>query len=95
MKTTYTTVGDIRGWCGHAHRSIRTAAACLERDRRGCARQGGYSDRRVVARDPGHRANDHTSPPDIFVLNKPAGLIHGARALYEDEGARPWESSDS
>lgn len=49
--TTYTTRGDVRGECGHRHRTIAGAVACIERDRRGCERRGGYSDRRVVRLD--------------------------------------------
>lgn len=45
---TYTTHGNVRGTCGHAHRSIRTALLCAVRDAESCAKQGGYSDRRVV-----------------------------------------------
>ncbi len=48
---TYTTDGEIRGSCGHRHRSIETARECVSRDRRGCRRQGGYSDRNVVRCD--------------------------------------------
>jgi hypothetical protein len=44
----YTTEGDVRGCCDHKHQSIKAAAACLKRDQEGCARQGGYSDRRIV-----------------------------------------------
>lgn len=40
--------GQVRGDCGHAHKSLRAALACLKRDAAGCRRQGGYSDRRVV-----------------------------------------------
>lgn len=43
----YTTWGSVRGGCGHVHRSARAAYRCLERDRAGCHRQGGYSDRRI------------------------------------------------
>lgn len=45
----YTTSGSVRGGCGHRHRSLRTAEACLAADRRDCERARGYSDRRVVA----------------------------------------------
>ena len=48
---TYTTIGPVRGNCGHAHRSIRTAVACLAADSAGCRRQGGYSDRQVKHSD--------------------------------------------
>ena len=47
-KNYYTTEGSTRKCCGHKHRSFRTAKACLLRDDRGCARQGGYTDRKVV-----------------------------------------------
>ena len=39
--------GPIRGACGHKHRTLAAAERCLERDRRGCATQGGYSDRTI------------------------------------------------
>lgn len=45
----YTTTGSVRGDCGHRHRTDTGALACLQRDRAGCRRQGGYSDRRIVA----------------------------------------------
>ena len=45
---SYVTHGSVRGGCGHDHRSQRTAEECLRRDQRGCAGQGGYSDRRVI-----------------------------------------------
>ena len=44
----WTTEGPVRGSCGHMHRTEEAALACLDRDSRGCASQGGYSDRRVV-----------------------------------------------
>lgn len=43
----YTTRGSVRGGCGHLHRTADAARACLQRDQRGCERQGGYSDRGV------------------------------------------------
>ena len=48
---TYSTSGSVRGNCGHSHRGLPTAAACLRRDQRGCAVQHGYSDRSVVRSD--------------------------------------------
>ncbi|MDX1469778.1 MAG: hypothetical protein R3258_10600 [Acidimicrobiia bacterium] len=48
----YVTVGAVRGYCAHIHRTLSGAYDCLERDRRGCRRQGGYSDRRVMRYDP-------------------------------------------
>jgi len=47
----YTTKGNVRGSCGHQHRSIRTAEKCRQRDAAGCRSQGGYSDRFVVRID--------------------------------------------
>jgi hypothetical protein len=43
----YITVGHVRGECGHKHKTADAAMACLMRDRRVCATQGGYSDRAV------------------------------------------------
>jgi hypothetical protein len=48
---TYTTIGSVRGCCGHDHRSIGAAQRCLARDARGCRAQGGYSDRYIVRDD--------------------------------------------
>ena len=50
----YTTWGSIRGGCDHEHRTLGAAYRCLRRDERGCAAQGGYSDRRIRALDPEH-----------------------------------------
>lgn len=44
----YTTDGPVRGSCGHRHQSEATAARCLEKDRKGCRSQGGFSDRRIL-----------------------------------------------
>ena len=44
---TYTNRGDVRGSCGHKHRTLSGALRCLEDDRRWCRRVGGYSDRYV------------------------------------------------
>jgi hypothetical protein len=49
--TTYTTTGSVRGCCGHKHREIGTALACIARDAAGCRSQGGYTDRHVVRTD--------------------------------------------
>lgn len=55
----YTTIGSVRGRCGHKHHSIKTATACLMHDRRGCKSQGGYSDRDVVCIDGGKIVNSY------------------------------------
>lgn len=55
MATTYyTTHGDIRRGCGHKHRTLGAAQECLLHDKRGCAVQGGYSDRVVAEIHDGH-----------------------------------------
>ena len=51
--TYYTTKGDMRGSCGHRHKAVRTAFACLQDDAAGCRQQGGYSDRRIVGVEDG------------------------------------------
>ena len=47
----FTTEGSVRGACGHKHRTYDAAEKCIARDQHGCASQGGYSDRHVVAVD--------------------------------------------
>ncbi len=49
----YTTRGDIRGCCGHKHKTVRTAVACLQADAKGCRDHGGYSDRQVIGVEDG------------------------------------------
>lgn len=44
----YTTYGSVRGGCGILYKTYDEAEKALERDRRICQRQGGYSDRKVV-----------------------------------------------
>jgi hypothetical protein len=50
-KNGYTcgTSRDVRGNCGHTHRTLSGAVRCLRDDRRGCKSQGGYSDRAIHA----------------------------------------------
>ena len=50
--TIYATRGDVRGRCGHWHRTLRAAVQCLARDYRACRSEGRSSDRVIVARDP-------------------------------------------
>ncbi len=58
MKRTYRCEGAVRGSCGHKHRTIETAVACLHGDQMGCRRQGGYSDRIIVDSDGGPLTDD-------------------------------------
>ena len=50
MNSYYTTIGPVRGECGHRHKSYRNAASCVRRDnaavKLGYGEQA-YSDRRV------------------------------------------------
>lgn len=43
----YAAVGNVRGDCQHAHRTVSGADACARRDARACRAHGGYSDRIV------------------------------------------------
>lgn len=67
---TYTTTGSVRGSCGHRHRTVSGAAACLGRDQTDCARQGGYSDRAVYD-DAGRWVDidDDPHPPSCLCLD--------------------------
>lgn len=47
----YTTHGNIRGQCGHLHKTAGTAEKCQARDSAGARKQGGYSDRYVAIVD--------------------------------------------
>ena len=58
MSDTYTTMGSVRGCCGHKHRTIEAAKRCIDRDHAGCVRQGGYSDRTVVYSDGSELSSD-------------------------------------
>jgi len=61
MQTWYIASGEIRGDCGHRHRTIGTARLCAEKDWERCARLGGgaYSDRGVTGSDGTHYTWDH------------------------------------
>lgn len=48
---TYQADGDVRGICGHKHRTIGAAARCVQADERDCECAGVYSDRIVVRTD--------------------------------------------
>jgi len=64
MKKYFTTIGDVRGSCNHKHRSVLTAARCLREDRKGCEKQGGYSDRTVTASDDSELSEDEIDVMD-------------------------------
>lgn len=66
---TWVTVGSVRGWCGHLHRSHEAAKRCLKRDIIGCQSQGGYSDRGVCRQDkvPAHLYDLVPSPKEVSV----------------------------
>ncbi len=50
--TTYTTIGNMRGSCGHRHRTVDAAARCVARDLAKCRVRGDCSDRIIVALEP-------------------------------------------
>jgi hypothetical protein len=56
---TYEAKGDVRGSCGHKHRTIATAQACCDRDARRMMQLPGrcYSDR-YVCRTDGQRLTE-------------------------------------
>ena len=59
---TYTCYGSVRGCCGHEHRTEDAAFRCIERDTRGCASHGGYSDRQIFSRTPEDREHEPNGP---------------------------------
>ena len=66
----YGCIGDVRGDCGIDHRTPEAAARCIEADHRGCAAQGGYSDRRIVRRSDGAEMVE-----DFYPDGMPAGYV--------------------
>jgi hypothetical protein len=62
--TYFTSIGSVRGACGHKHKSEHAAEACIAADNRACARQGGYSDRVVAARRPRFDADEYVHAHD-------------------------------
>jgi hypothetical protein len=57
--TYVTSIGPVRGSCGHKHQTEHAAEACIAADHRACARQGGYSDRVAVERRPKFDAGEY------------------------------------
>lgn len=49
--------GPVRGSCGHEHRTLIDALACVERDQAACRSLGGgsYSDRQAVRFESGRQ----------------------------------------
>lgn len=84
----YTTKGEIRGECGHTHRSLQAALRCKEADQRGCRMQGGYSDRYVYGVDEQGRLTDEETP------NYLEELICASRGRVRQEKERIMNDQD-
>ena len=50
---------------------MRAACECVERDQRGCAKQGGYTDRHLRVLDPGHTVNEYDTTQGPGRMIKP------------------------
>jgi hypothetical protein len=70
MTTTYTTRGDIRGCCGHNHRTMSSAVRCLISDQAGCRLQRGYSDRFVRIIEDGEERGLTQDYPEYYDLTR-------------------------
>lgn len=59
MKITYTCGHrrDVRGNCGHTHRSLDAAIRCIRKDQKDCRASGGYSDRTIIFASDGDEHN--------------------------------------
>lgn len=68
VRSYYYTEGDVRGGCGHKHRSQDTAIDCLERDRKWCASAGGYSDRCLYHSDGGYIDTEYTDDGQLITV---------------------------
>lgn len=72
MSTKYTTIGSVRGECGHAHRSIRMAERCRHRDNNRC--WPGYSDRCVQRCDGRPLSDDEVTELNHWIDARPGRL---------------------
>lgn len=75
---TYTTIGSVRGTCGHNHRTIAAAYRCCQRDHNACAGLGGgaYSDRYIVVGCPGDGPDELTEHETRAVLVEQEGRLY-------------------
>ena len=87
QSTTYTTIGNVRECCDHDHRSVVAATECVRRDHRGCQRVGGYSDRRIYARNAEHRTSGRA-----YLRAEPGRPPANARELDDNETAFYFET---
>lgn len=57
----YFCAGNVRGNCGHKHKTLKGAWRCWLADCKSCKKSGGYSDRNVKASNNGiaRSLNDH------------------------------------
>jgi hypothetical protein len=52
----FTNQGPLRGACGHKHKNLESAAACLDEDEALCVVRGGHTDREIfVLEGPSRR----------------------------------------
>lgn len=70
MSNRYITDGNVRGECGHLHRSIEAAAKCAKQDQAACHKQGGYSDRILVVIADGKRREATRDEHDAFIYHQ-------------------------
>jgi len=71
---SYTTFGEVRGYCGHNHETIKTAEACIDLDAISTKKVGGYTDRCVI--------HCPYSPLDREALSDLSALIRDAVKQY-------------
>lgn len=71
MTQRYEARGDVRGGCGHRHRSIETALRCADRDHRECSKLGGgsYSDRGVRREGNQPLTDDEVEDLELLTLD--------------------------
>lgn len=63
----YTTEGAIRGTCGHRHKTLKAAWACITRDARDCRKARGHTDRVVLHAD----GTDLEADEVAWIMNQP------------------------
>jgi hypothetical protein len=67
-----TTLGPLRGSCGHKHKDLESAVGCWAKDEAVCAARGGHTDRQIFAVERGGR-RELNAPEQAMVERYRAG----------------------
>lgn len=74
-KPYWTCSGSVRGCCGKKHHSREAADSHISQDNRGCATQGGYSDRHITPGNVAAELEDAKEPLNNRQISKAYGVL--------------------